>query len=119
MDAFDHLRPLCHLHPHNTCRTHVSWDGHSNTNNSKQQCCHLTSSGFDSLALRNSSGDWLCVVWLCVVRLCVVRLCVVQHFGVESFKEHIRKIKLKLRIVNGNMLSVFRLSLLERYGELC
>jgi hypothetical protein len=46
----------------------------TNTNNSKQQCCHLTGSGFDSLALRNSSGDWLCVV---------------QHFGVECFKEHL------------------------------
>ena len=31
LDAYDHLSPLCHLHPHNTCRTHVSWDGHSNT----------------------------------------------------------------------------------------
>jgi hypothetical protein len=106
LDAFDHLSPLRHLHPHNTCRTHVSWDGHSNTNNSKQQCCHLTSSGFDSLALRNSSGDWLCVA---------------QHFGVGSFMEHIRKLKLKLklRVVNGKMLSAFRVSLLERYGEQC
>ena len=78
----------------------MSWDGHSNTNNSKQQCCHLTSSGFDSLALRNSSGDWLCVV---------------QYLGVESFKEHIRK----LRAVNAKTLSAFRLSLLERYGEMC